>query len=104
MKALDTKENIVKQTCKELGFTYKQLAEKIGYGEGALKRAASTNDVSEPMKKAIELYLKNLELEEALVDLKNLELEETLADLKNFKVKTIFTDLKAIAKIIKKYF
>ena len=59
-------ENIVKKVCKELGLTYKQLGEKIGYSEGALKTAASTGKVSEPLKKAIELYLKNLELEKEI--------------------------------------
>jgi len=64
--------NIIKKTCKELSLTYRELGEKIGYSEGALKTASSTNNVSEPMKKAIELYLKNLELEIALADFKTI--------------------------------
>ncbi len=57
--------NIVKRVCKELGFTYKQLGEKIGYSEGALRNSA-TKDVSQSMTKAIELYLENLELKKEL--------------------------------------
>ncbi|MDR1461456.1 MAG: transcriptional regulator [Campylobacteraceae bacterium] len=65
-------ENIVKKTCKELGITYKELGEKIGYSEGALKTASSTGNISEPMKKAIELYLEILRLKEVLTDFKTL--------------------------------
>lgn len=63
---MSEEQNIIKKTCKELGLTYAQLAERIGYTEGALKVAVSNNKVSEPMKKAIELYLRSLELEEQL--------------------------------------
>lgn len=59
-------DNIVKRTCKELGMTYKQLGEAIGYGEGAIKNASSTGKVSDQMIKAIELYEKTLELEKEL--------------------------------------
>ncbi len=58
-------ENIVKKVCKELGLTYKQLGERIGYSENAVSNAAR-GKVSPQMKKAIELYLKTLELEKKL--------------------------------------
>ncbi len=61
-------QNIVKKTCKELGLTYAQLAEQIGYSEPAIKKAIANDNVSEPMRKAIELYLKILELEKQLED------------------------------------
>jgi transcriptional regulator with XRE-family HTH domain len=54
-------ENIVKHTAKELGLTYKELGEAIGYGEGAIKQAA-TGEISRPMKKAIELLRENMAL------------------------------------------
>lgn len=57
------KDNIIKLTCKELGLTYKQLADEIGYGEGAVKNSASTSNISEPMNHAIKMYKKILELE-----------------------------------------
>lgn len=56
-------ENLIKLTCKELGLTYKELAEAIGYGEGAIKNSASTGNVSEPMNHAIKMYKHILELE-----------------------------------------
>ena len=59
-------ENIVKATCRELGMTYKELGEAIGYSESAIKMAISKDKISEPMVKAIELYKKNLELKKEL--------------------------------------
>lgn len=63
---MDKEENIVKRVCKELGLTYKQLGEKIGYSESAIKTAIANDKVSEPMQKAIEMYLKIGELEEQI--------------------------------------
>ncbi|PSM52779.1 hypothetical protein CBLAS_0907 [Campylobacter blaseri] len=60
------KENLIKQTCKELGLTYKQLADAIGYGEGAIKNSASTGNISETMQYAIKMYKRILELETEL--------------------------------------
>ena len=62
------KENLIKQTCKELNLTYKQLGEAIGYGEGAIKNSASTGNVSEPMAHAIKMYKRILELERDVAD------------------------------------
>ncbi len=39
-------ENIVKKVCKELGLTYKELGEHIGYSESAIKMAASTGKIN----------------------------------------------------------
>jgi len=61
-----TYTNIVKATCNELKMTYKELGEAIGYSEGALKTAVSTEKISKSMIKAIELYKKTLELEKEL--------------------------------------
>jgi hypothetical protein len=71
-------QNIIKKTCKELGLTYAQLAEQIGYTEGALKTSVSTDKVSNSMIKAIELYRKNLELEEKLLNSE--KIKETLKE------------------------
>lgn len=70
---IEEQTNIVKRTCKELGITYKELSEAIGYGESSVNGAATRGKVSEPMAKAIELYLKTLEQEKEL---------QTLTDLK----------------------
>ncbi|MDN5044952.1 hypothetical protein O8C96_04350 [Aliarcobacter butzleri] len=61
-------ENILKRVCRRLDLTYAQLAEQIGYSEGNINKVASTGNISEPLKKAIELYLRNLELEKQLED------------------------------------
>ena len=60
------KIHLVKKVSKELGLTYKELGEKIGYSEGNLKRAVHDNRTTFQLEKAIELYLKNLKLEEKL--------------------------------------
>lgn len=59
-------ENIIKTTCKELGLTYKQLGEAIGYGEEAVSKAARTDNISSAMNKALSLYLENAELKNKL--------------------------------------
>ncbi len=64
-------ENIIKKTCKELGLTYAQLAEQIGYGENSVSNA-SRGEVSKAMQKAIELYLQTLEQKKELEKLETL--------------------------------
>ena len=55
---MENKEvHLVKKVSKELGLTYKELGEKIGYSESTLRRSVSKNQISEQLKKAIELYL-----------------------------------------------
>nr|DAY06064.1 MAG TPA: centromere-binding protein [Caudoviricetes sp.] len=71
-------ENIIKATCKELNLTYKQLGEMIGYSEAAIKAAIAKNEISEPMKRAIELYQETLNLKE-----QNKEFETFKAFFKN---------------------
>jgi len=58
-------ENIVKRVCKELGLTYRELGERIGYSEGAIRNCA-TKEISEQMQKATELYIENIELKKQL--------------------------------------
>ncbi|CAA6818170.1 MAG: Unknown protein [uncultured Sulfurovum sp.] len=67
MVILEEKEiHLVKRVSKELGLTYKELGEEIGYTEGNLKKAVHDNRTTEQLKKAIELYLKTLELEKTI--------------------------------------
>ncbi|QCD44671.1 transcriptional regulator [Campylobacter mucosalis] len=66
-------ENLIKSTCKELGLTYKQLGELIGYSEAAIKAAIAKNEISEPMRRAIELYKENLKLQQELADFRTLK-------------------------------
>ncbi len=65
--------NIIKSTCKELGLTYKQLGELIGYSESAVSNASRQDKISEPLEKAIKLYLENLKLKEELQDFHTLK-------------------------------
>ena len=58
--------HLVKKVSKELGLTYKELGAKIGYTEGNLKKSVHDNRTTDQLKKAIELYLKTLQLEEKL--------------------------------------
>ena len=56
----------LKAFCKERNLTYKELGEKIGYGEGAIKTAVSTNNISQPMQHAINMFSKISQLENEL--------------------------------------
>lgn len=66
-------ENLIKKTCKELGLTYRELGEMIGYSESALNNASRQDKISEPLKFAINLYLENLKLKEELQDFQTLK-------------------------------
>jgi len=59
-------ENLIKSTCRALGITYRELGERIGYGEDAIKKAALSPEVSKPMQKAIELMVNNIKLKEEI--------------------------------------
>lgn len=58
--------NIIKQVCKDLSLTYKNLAFDIGYKPDTINKAASTGKVSEQLQRAIEMYLENLKLKHEL--------------------------------------
>ncbi|ABS43218.1 conserved hypothetical protein [Campylobacter jejuni subsp. doylei 269.97] len=60
------KENLIKTTCKEQKLTYKELSKLIGYSEDTINKNASTNQISKPVQRVIELYLENLALKESL--------------------------------------
>ena len=53
----DNSENIIKLACRELGLTYRELAEKIGYTESNLRKCVSTNKVSKQLTKSIEMFM-----------------------------------------------
>ncbi len=70
--------NIVKETAKELGMTYKELAEEIGLSEGSIKRLASAKEVNDQVVKSLELLKEAMEYREvkkAIIPLRKL-LEE----------------------------
>ena len=78
---MEDKEEIhlVKKVSKELGMTYKELGEAIGYSESNLRRSVSTNQISLQLKKALELYLEIRNLKEK--EKKTKELKDILKTL-----------------------
>ena len=56
----------IKDFCKERNLTYKELAELIGFGEGAVKNAISTEKISFQIAHAINMLKKIFELEAKL--------------------------------------
>lgn len=72
-KTIESESNIIKKTCKELGLTYAQLGEAIGYKADTVNSVASTGKISDSMKKAIELYLQTLEQKKELEKLETLK-------------------------------
>lgn len=71
----DGQENLIKHTCRELGLTYKQLGEAIGFNGDTLNNMASKpNDkLSAQLVRAIELYLETVSLKKELEKLENLK-------------------------------
>ena len=70
MVVLEEKEvHLVKKVSKELGLTYKELGEKIGYSESSLRKTVSNNSLSSQLETSIQLYLENLKLKEELGEL-----------------------------------
>ena len=77
--------HLVKRVSKELGLTYKELGEEIGYSESTLRKSVSENRTTLQLKKAIELYLKTLEFEK---DRKEIEvIKENIRTLFEFSQK-----------------
>ena len=71
---MENKEvHLVKRVSKELGLTYKELGEEIGYSESNLRRSVSTNQLSLQLKKALELYLENARFKQKEKETKELK-------------------------------
>ena len=63
VSVLEEKEvHLVKRVSKELGMTYKELGEEIGYSESILRQSVSKNKISSQLKRAIELYMETVKL------------------------------------------
>ena len=58
--------HLVKRVSKELGLTYKELGEEIGYSESMLRQSVSRNTISSQLQKVLELYIKTIRLEKEL--------------------------------------
>lgn len=66
----DKTENIIKQTCQELGITQKELADRLGVSKPSVERWAQ-GEVPEQAQKQIELLLENDNMRKELDELKS---------------------------------
>lgn len=66
----------VKAFCKDHGFTYGELAEKIGWGEASLRATIGSGKISDQTAAAIELLRENIDLKAELSEW--IRLKETL--------------------------
>jgi DNA-binding transcriptional regulator YiaG len=66
-----SKDNVVKQYCKKLGITQKELAKVLEVPEGTVSSWAVKNEIPRLGKKAIEFYLENKKKEEVIQSYKS---------------------------------
>ena len=59
-------ENIVKKTCRELGITQKELAERLGTHLTTVQKWVASNELPNNVTKSIELLLENEDLKSKL--------------------------------------
>ncbi len=59
-KGRKNRSNVVKEICKEIGITQKQLAEILEVPEGTVSSWAVKNEIPRLGKKAIEFYMQNI--------------------------------------------
>jgi plasmid maintenance system antidote protein VapI len=62
----EKRENLVKQVCKEYEITQTELAEKLDIPRGTISRWVSTNNIPKTADLALNLMIKNKELENQL--------------------------------------
>ena len=63
---MEENPNIVKQTCKELGITQKELAERLGVNDGTIRKWSSQTEPPEWGVKFLQLLLQNKETKSKL--------------------------------------
>ena len=62
----DKEENLVKQVCKAYDITQTELGEKLDIPRGTISRWVSTNNIPKTADLALNLMIKNKELENQL--------------------------------------
>ena len=67
------KQNIVKQVCRKLGITQRELAERIGMSADSLNVAVSNNKISKMTEAAVNLVLEVESLKKELSKYENLK-------------------------------
>ena len=65
MSEVEKEENLVKKTCRELGITQKELAERIGVSESSIKRIVASKPTQHIIN-SINLILENEKLKREL--------------------------------------
>ncbi len=70
---IEESENIVKKTCRELGITQKELAERIGMKPASLNVLLSKGSISKQVEKALEMQLEIFYLQKQLAELNTLK-------------------------------
>ena len=55
-------ENLINYTCDKYNLTKEELAKKIGASPSTIRNSASTGEISEKTRVAIELFLENQKL------------------------------------------
>lgn len=63
---MSDEKNIIKEVRKKYKLSYAELAEITGAKESTLTKCSSTGEISDMIRKPIELYVRNIELEEQL--------------------------------------
>lgn len=58
--------NEIKEFCKEYGFTYGELAKKIGWGDASFRATIGSGKISDQTTAAIELLRENIALKAEL--------------------------------------
>ncbi len=64
-------KNIVKETCRELNITQKELAEMLDVSKASVDRWASTGEIPDSSKKLILFLSENQMLKKELLDIKS---------------------------------
>jgi predicted transcriptional regulator len=67
-KSEQIEENLVKKTCRELGITQKELAEKTKFSETVISRWSKGSKISESAKNHFNLLRENSKLKKHFID------------------------------------
>ena len=80
----EKEENLIKKVSKEVGLTYKELSQELGYTESSLRKSVYANKISTQLQRTIELYLETLKLKKEIK-----EADEFRKILRNFMDKSV---------------
>jgi DNA-binding XRE family transcriptional regulator len=81
----EKEENLVKKTCRELGITQKELAEKIGVKPESLNSSLSRGKITNQVIKSVEMLNEIYFLKEELKSC--YKKEETFKEILSYQIK-----------------